>query len=97
MSKLSKAGHKVGKFLDSALGNVTGARDRGKAQDTADAALQDARDERTKFEDAETKANEEKTREKTKLNKKQMRSARSSFRRPGFLDSTVEGTSDVLG
>ena len=93
MSLLSKGLHKAEDFL----GSLTGAKGQKEANALAQQSLNDAREEREEFHAAETLANEEKTAETKRLNKKQTRSARNSLRRPGFLDSSVEGTSDVLG
>ena len=77
--------------------NLTGHHQTRIANETAKAALKDAKKQTALFEAETTKINADKKEQQQRINRKSVDSARASLRRPGFLESGVEGTSDVLG
>jgi len=75
----------------------TGQDAAKRAQQALERDLAESHAQREEFKKAEDTANAAKTAQQQKINSKSANAARNSMRRPGFLDSSQEGISDVLG
>lgn len=100
MSKLSKFLRKTGKSIEKGISNVIPhqhSADRRAANQAVAEQISFYQTSRDLLQNEAKRVDEERTQEKQKIGRKQIRSARNAYRAPGFLEDTSTGYKQTLG
>lgn len=84
-------------LLSKAFGDITGKTARRKAEAQAQRQQADYQATKNKLLAEEARIEEEKKREKGKIEAKKIRSLRRGYRAPGFLQAPTDELSEKLG
>lgn len=83
--------------LSKFVRDITGITAANEASQLANEQITLAKAQRDKFDAATAKSDAEKKIQRDRANRKSVHASRRAMRREGFLSSSVEGSSDVLG
>jgi hypothetical protein len=96
MSKLSKFLKKVEKSISNVIPHQHSA-DRRLANQAAAEQINFYQQTKKEMEEEKTRVEQEKNQERDKIQQKQIKSMRRSYRAPGFMDEVSDGLGDTLG